>query len=241
MIKQIIFGLTFVLCIPLIASESKSDSKVSDEKTATFKAILQLYDIIEQAVDEVNKDDSLTFLPNEVNRLGWPGPNPYYAQTKAGLFVAIAAHPKYLMTPWGNVLLFGNTVSSPSASKKITKMLMTRLQSKCVGHVAEMGSSELKDDKKGYGVHEINKLGDIALPKPELLLDRSNYRSYETIKDEWKQLTLMHPITVIAKKPVPPLRRQDTASSDEESSRSTGLTWWDGSSIGRTWCGNEND
>jgi len=106
--------------------------------------------------------------------------NPYYNQTKQGLFFEIYyGSPGHLWTPWGKWNFAG------SSSGFWDNILLDILSMFDVKMYQEMYHTEMG----GYGpVYSLHKVLELVLPDPIAILDGEEFKSYEQAKAEWEAL-----------------------------------------------------
>jgi hypothetical protein len=97
--------------------------KKGDDKA--YQVIQEIYELASDVLKEA-KHAGLKFEYSE-GRKGWPGPNPLYYQTKQGFALYIDHSPSHLATPFGQITIYGDGVSSGNSLLSITEVFIRRL------------------------------------------------------------------------------------------------------------------
>lgn len=108
------------------------------------------------------------------------GVNPFYGQTKQGLFLEIYySGPGHIWTPWGKWNCFG---SGTGWEKERMARLLERLG-------ATLYKEKVIDNMGEHGpIYAIHKVEGVALPMPEAR-DENSYLAYKVCEKDWKQLS----------------------------------------------------
>jgi len=119
------------------------------------------------------------------------GPNPYYLQTRTGLFIeeTFSGHPAYLYTPLGKWSILGSTYTEPNQAKNIK--IMDTLKD-------DLSLVLVRPAKRGVyedfgAIWEINKFNTIPFQKA-VFKERDEFLSYDVCKKLFKQFTDNNPI-----------------------------------------------
>lgn len=90
-----------------------------------FKVVQKIFKIAEEVRKEA-KEQNLAEVGS--GQKDWPGINPYYNQTKQGLFLSIESYPHSLFTPWGEAMLFGGGSGSYFGFLALSQAFLNRLK-----------------------------------------------------------------------------------------------------------------
>ncbi len=114
----------------------KDDDHESEELVVTFNAIQSIRNLAMRVAQQVHAEDDTSLALGEK---GWPVPNPYYHQTKRGLFLATESYPDYLCSPWGQVKIYGGGSYTPSKIANVFDKFRESLTLEFVENVCEKG------------------------------------------------------------------------------------------------------
>lgn len=166
--KLTIFLLSIILLSQNVFGISSDETQptAADEKTRTFEAIQKIH-VLAALIAQNAKNHGVNWL--QLGKDGWPRSNPYYRQTKQGLFLLAHSYPTELATPWGEVKVYGGAACDGKKIDYIYNEFRKRLKLKFVRNFCEKG-------KKPFGISDKVKFYldncDNQIPEEEL----DNYR-----------------------------------------------------------------
>jgi hypothetical protein len=148
-----------------------------------YNAIHKIGDIVfEYASFDVDRSYEIPWMEDRRDET----PNPYYDQTKSGLFLEMYyGMPSSLWTPWGKWSIGG---SGSGNFSEVNKKVLERLGA--VLHIAQY------NDKMGTQgpVYKLTKIDDVDLPEAKIEL-RENFAEYYEVHTAWKKLTIQNILT----------------------------------------------
>jgi hypothetical protein len=102
-----------------------------------YQVIQDIYELAADASKEA-KNAGLVFEYSK----GWPAPLLYYRQTKQGFVLYTNYSPSHMVTPFGEVRLYGNGISHGNSALSVSELFIRRLKAAFTGIVE--GESRMK-------------------------------------------------------------------------------------------------
>lgn len=165
-----------ILCLGVIFNSYASEDPafVTPNTVAVFNAIKTIHGMARTTRDEVRSDGIRLSLGLD----GWPEPWYGAEQAKQGLYLVAETYPEHLITPWGEVKVYGGgSYPGDADMAKIFNRFKERLDLKFVvntGEKSEKGCRTHGYDQAKVHFYKNNRTNEI----PESELDR--YRGTDT-------------------------------------------------------------
>jgi len=160
------------------AREAREAEGMSPEKQTTMNAAKKIADLIFEYATPNHLDDDRDrpWMDDRRNE----SPNPYYCQTKSGLFLEFYyGMPSSLWTPLGKYSIGG---SGSGSWEKFLPEILKRLGATVHTPVRHSNAGE---HGPIYALHEID--GE-KLPEP-IVCPRTEYLEYDVVKQEWEEFS----------------------------------------------------
>jgi len=147
----------------------------------------QNHDVVYQAIGKIRE---IVFLLVKRNKNLWleerrDSPNPYYSQTKTGLFLELYyGLPNTLWTPWGKYKIGGSGSGSGNEWGLVVSELCDRF-----GAILVVEKRYVNGPFGGeYGpIYSLSKVDDLILP-PAKALSRDLFVEYGESKRQWQDM-----------------------------------------------------
>ena len=92
----------------------------------------------------------------ELGEEGWPDPNPFYDQTKQGMYLSIDRYPKKLGTPWGQIMVYGSGTPSTNLTLAFMKNFKLAFKRNACQDFNHLPMGVYDSDKKNIKFYKVD-------------------------------------------------------------------------------------